>query len=161
MNTVEYLSQGRRLNEMILFQAERLKAMRACADSVGAAGLSGTKVSVSPSGDAPYVRALHRIWDMQEAVDRELRTMIRLEQQIGQVIGTLLSGDYRMLLRYRYLNRKTWEQIADLMHIDPSTAKRWHAKAVAMLTLPEDAICIRNGEEQSEYAGDTGRTPAA
>ena len=57
--------------------------------------------------------------------------------------------DYRMLLCYRYLNRKTWEQIADLMHIDPSTAKRWHTKAVSLLTLPDDAIWLR--EETGKY----------
>ena len=44
------------------------------------------------------------------------------------------------------------EQIADLMHIDPSTAKRWHAKAIALLTLPEDAIFIREAEETEEEA---------
>ena len=36
MKTTEYLDQGRRLNEMILFQTERLKELRAAADSVGA-----------------------------------------------------------------------------------------------------------------------------
>ena len=146
MEMKEYLSQGRRLNEMIQYHTERLKELRACADSVGAVRMADVKVACSPSGEAPYVRALNRIWEMQETVDRELQLLIRLDRQIGQVIGSLLNGDYRMLLCYRYLNRKTWEQIADLMHIDPSTAKRWHAKAVCMLTLPEDAICLREAE---------------
>ena len=153
MKTVEYLSQGGRLNEMILFHTERLKELRACADSVGAIRTDGVKTARTPSGEAPYVRALRRIWEMQETIDRELELMIRLDQQIGQVIGTLISGDYRMLLRYRYLCRKTWEQIADLMHIDRSTVKRWHAKAIRLLTLPDDAICIRDP--------DSGRPPAA
>lgn len=142
MTAEEYLSQGRRLNEMIVFHTERLKELRACADSIGAVRTDGVKVSRTLSGEAPYVRALHRVWEMQETIDRELEQMIRLDRQIGQVIGGLVSGDYRMLLRYRYLNRKTWNQIADIMHIDPSTAKRWHAKAIGMLTLPEDAIFI-------------------
>ena len=142
MGITEYLSQGRRLSEMIVFQTERMKELRACADRVGAAKTDSLKVCQSASGDAPYVRALQRIWEMQESIDRQLTQLIELDRQIGEVIGTLLSGDYRMLLRYRYLNRKSWEQIADLMHIDPSTARRWHAKAVGMLTLPDDAIFI-------------------
>ena len=162
MKTVEYLSQGRRLNEMILFQTERLKELRASADSVGAARVSDAKVQQSPSGEAPYVRALQRIWEMQETVERELQLMIRLEQQIALVIGGLVSGDYRMVLQYRYINRKTWEQIAELMHIDRSTVKRWHTKAVGILTLPDDAIFIR--EAETLLYGNSGRTdlpPAA
>ena len=146
MKTTEYLDQGRRLNEMILFQTERLKELRAAADSVGAVRTDGVKVAATPSGEAPYVRALHRIWEMQEAIDRELQLMIRLDRQIGQVIGSLLNVDYRMLLLYRYINRKTWDQIAELMHVDQSTVKRWHAKAIGMLTLPEDAISLREAD---------------
>ena len=143
MTVPEYLSQGRRLNEMILFQTERLKRLRESADGISAVRADGEKVKQSPSGDAPYVRALQRIWELQEAIGEQLQLLIRLDLQIGQVIGTLLNADYRMTLCYRYLDRKTWDQIADLMHIDPSTAKRWHAKAVCLLTLPEDAICLR------------------
>ena len=142
MEMKEYLSQGRRLNEMIAFETERIRELRACADRVGAVQTDGVKVQQSASGDAPYARALQRIWEMQETIDRQLTQLIALDRQIGEVIGTLLSGDYRMLLCYRYLNRKSWEQIADLMHIDPSTARRWHRKAIGMLTLPDDAIFI-------------------
>lgn len=162
MKTVEYLSQGRRLNEMIQFQTEKLKELRACADSVGAVRMKDVKVMQSPGDEAPYVRALHRIWEMQETVDRELQLMVLLDRQIDRVIGGLISGDYRMVLRYRYLNRKTWEQIADLMHIDKSTVKRWHTKAVGMLTLPDDAISLRNTDPLP--AGNPGLTdlpPAA
>ena len=147
MSTTEYLSQGRRLNEMIAFLSDRLMMLRDGADRVSALRVSGVKVQQSPDGDAPYVRAMQRIWDMEESIDRKLLLLVRLDRQIGEVIGTLISGDYRMLLRYRYLGRKSWEQIADLMHIDASTAKRWHAKAIALLTLPEDAIFIREAEE--------------
>ncbi len=144
MSPMEYLSQGRRLNEMIVFHTERLKELRAAADSVGSPRLSEAKVQASPDGEAPYVRAMHRIWEMQEAVDRDIMLLLRLDSQISEVIGELLNADYRMLLRYRYMNRKTWTQIADLMHIDPSTAKRWHAKALSLLIVPEDAICLRD-----------------
>ena len=140
MTPGEFLAQGRRLNEMILFSTERLRELRASADAVGALRMKPDRVQSSPAGEAPYVRALGRIWALEEEIDRDLQLMIRLDRQIDGLIGTLLNGDYRMVLRYRYQNRKTWSQIADLMHIDPSTAKRWHAAALGLLTLPEDAV---------------------
>ena len=70
-------------------------------------------------------------------------------EKIDRVINTLLSPDYRILLRYRYLNRRTWNQIADLLHVDPRTVRRWHEKAVSLLTLPDDAIWIC--EETGKY----------
>lgn len=142
MNVTEYLSQGRRLDEMIRYHAERLESLRARADGISALRIREAAVKTS-AGDAPYVRALQGIWELEETIDRELRLLIRLDGQMTRVINGLLNPDYRMLIRYRYMNRKTWEQIADLMHIDPRTARRWHAKAVSLITLPEDAICIR------------------
>ena len=106
-------------------------------------------VRTSPSGEAPYVRAMRQIWEMQEAIDRDLELLVRLDRQIDRVINTLLSPDYRILLRYRYLNRRTWNQIADLLHVDPRTVRRWHEKAVSLLTLPDDAIWIC--EETGKY----------
>ena len=143
MNTMEYLSQGRWLDKMILFHMDRLRELRERADSIGAARMKEVAVMQPPSGEAPYVRTLQQIWETEETVERELQQMIRLEQQINRVIDSLLSGNYRMVLRYRYLDRKTWEQIADLLYIDPSTAKRWHKKAIDLLTLPDDAINLR------------------
>ena len=161
MTAMEYLSQGRRLNEMIAYHTERLREMRACADGIGAVRMREVRVQQSPGEEPPYVRALHRVWAMQETIDRELQQVILLDRQMSRTIDGLVSGDYRMLLRYRYMKGKTWEQIADLMHIDPSTARRWHRKAMDMLTVPEDAICIRDalpppGAEEAETAGENG-----
>ena len=106
MQMTEYLSQGRRLNDMIAFETARIRELRACADQIGAVRADGERVQQSASGDAPYARALQRIWEMQENIDRQLAQLIALDRQIGEVIGTLLSGDYRMLLRYRAQRRK-------------------------------------------------------
>ena len=144
-----YLSQGLRLAEAIACQTERLKLLRESVDRVAALRVREAAVQGSPSGEAPFVRALRQIWDLQEAIDRDIELLVRLDRQIDRVIGTLLSPDYRILLRYRYLSRKTWRQIADRMHVDPSTAKRWHTKAVSLLTLPDDAIWLR--EETGKY----------
>ena len=149
MTTVRYLSQGRRLDEAVACQAERLKELRLTADRVGALRIMEVTVRTSPSGEAPYVRAMRQIWEMQEAIDRDLELLVRLDRQIDRVINTLLSPDYRILLRYRYLNRRTWNQIADLLHVDPRTVRRWHEKAVSLLTLPDDAIWIC--EETGKY----------
>ena len=147
MTTVRYLSQGSRLDAAVACQAGRLKELRLAADRVGALRIKEVTVCSSPSGEAPYVRALDQIWELQDAIDRDLELLVRLDRQIDRVINTLLSPDYRLLLRYRYLGRRTWPQIANAMHIDPRTARRWHEKAVSLLTLPDDAIwiCEENG----------------
>ena len=38
----------------------------------------------------------------------------------------------------------SWEEIGDLLHIDRTTAIRWKVYAIEQLTLPENAISIKD-----------------
>ena len=142
MKIEQYLSQGRTLDRRINYNLQRLQDMKNSVCSLQSLRLNPTKVQTSPDGEAPFVRALLRIAEMEERVNQEIDMLVDLRAQIEAVIQTLPEDYLRLTLRYRYLCNQSWQQVADEMHAGKTTVKRWHADALAKLHLPDDPIWI-------------------
>ena len=143
MNVKEYLKQGRLLDQKINFNLRRLQEMKSGLCSISSPQFKADKVQTSPDGDAPFVKALLRVEEMQEQINQEIDLLVDLRQQIDEVIHSLASENQQMLLLYRYIEGRTWEDIGNLLGVDKSTVKRWHLDALAKLRLPENPILIR------------------
>ena len=143
MNVKEYLKQGRLLDQKINFNLRRLQEMKSGLCSISSPQFKADKVQTSPDGDAPFVKALLRVEEMQERINREIDLLVDLRQQIDDVIHSLASENQQMLLLYRYVEDRTWEDIGNLLGVDKSTVKRWHLDALSKLRLPENPILIR------------------
>ena len=50
--------------------------------------------------------------------------------------------DERLVLRYRYIQGLTWEQIGLEMNADERTIRRWHGNALLHITIPENPVII-------------------
>lgn len=59
-----------------------------------------------------------------------------MKDEIIGVIETLDNEDYKTLLVLRYLNCKSWDDIADKLYTSLSTVKRWHTKALEQIKIP-------------------------
>jgi len=70
--------------------------------------------------------------------------LVDLKGQIEGVIGQLESEVYRMVLTYKYLEGKKWEEIANLLNAGNTTVRNWNREALALLKMPEDQIYIRD-----------------
>ena len=144
MNVKDYLGQGRLLDQRINYNLRRLQVMRAGVDGLCSPQIKADKVQTSPDGDPPYVKALMRIADLNERIDQEIDLLVDLRNQIDETIKTVENDDYQMLLLYRYIEKRSWENIGEQLGVDRSTVKRWHREALQMVRLPENPIIIRN-----------------
>ena len=102
----------------------------------------GEKVQTSHSGDAPFVKCLERIYDLEEKINNEIDLFVDLKDEIRGVIDTVPDTDERMVLRYRYIHNMTWEDIGDKLKADSRTVRRWHGQALLHVVLPENPIRI-------------------
>lgn len=143
MKVETYLKQGRLLDQRINYHLKKLSELRAAACTISSPTISRDKVQTSPTGDAPFVRALMRVEELQEQINREIDMLVDLKQQINDVIHQVDSDELQMLLVYKYLEGMTSEQIGNLFDVDKSTIKRWHKKAIEQITLPEEPIIAR------------------
>ena len=140
MRVETYLSQGRMLNQRINYQLKKLGELKNAACSLPAVTIRKDKIQTSTDGDAPFVKALIRVEEMEEKIKREIDMLADLKEEIMGVIGQVDSEELQMVLIYRYLEGMTWEEIGDLIYADRSTVKRWHRKAIEQIVLPEEQI---------------------
>ena len=143
MKVETYLSQGRLLDQRINYDLKKLGELRQAACSLPGTAISRSKVQQSPSGDAPFVRALIRVEEMQEEINREIDMLADLKKQIMEVIHQVDREELQMLLVYKYLEGMTYEQIGEVLGVEKSTIFRWHREAISQITLPEDPIIVR------------------
>ena len=100
--------------------------------------------NASKNTDAPYIRTLEKLWEMEEKVLREQERLICLKAQIREIIAQVDKSEQQAVLRFRYIHNYSWPMIADELGVDRGTVQRWHHKAVAKIILPENAIDLKN-----------------
>lgn len=141
MTAKEYLRQAYRLDQKINSDLEEVAALREMASSVSSPQLS-ERVQTSRKGDAPFVRCLEKIIELEDKINKEIDLLVELKKEIRMVITTVEDTDERMVLKYRYVHNYTWEQIGNELHADARTVRRWHGKALLHVVLPENPITM-------------------
>ena len=135
MTPKEYLRQAYRLDQKINSDLEEVNSLREMASSVSSPQL-GERVQTSRNTDAPFVRCLEKIMDLEEKINKEVELLVELKKEIRSVITTVEDTDERMVHNY------TWEQIGNELHADARTVRRWHGKALLHVILPDNPITI-------------------
>lgn len=141
MTAKEYLHQAYRLDHRINSDIEELQRLREMSCSISSPQL-GDRVQTSRSADAPFVKCIDKIIDMEEKINSEIDLFVDLKKEIRSVIEKVDNTDEQMVLRYRYIHNMTWEDIGDELNADKSTVRRWHGTALTHVVLPENPITI-------------------
>ena len=141
MTAKEYLRQAYRLDQKISSDLEEVASLREMSASVSSPQLT-ERVQTSKNTDAPFVRALEKIMDLEERINKEIELLMELKKEIRVVITTVEDTDERMVLKYSYVHNYTWEQIGNELHADARTVRRWHGKALQHVIMPENPITI-------------------
>jgi DNA-directed RNA polymerase specialized sigma subunit len=142
MTPEEYLQQAYRLDQRIRLDTEEVKRLRELSCSVSAIRYDKERVQTSHPADAPFVQALERLEELERKIACELNLLAELKEQIQEVIRALPSMDEQLILNYRYLCSMTWKEIGAELHIDRTTAFRWHDNALSHITLPENPVIV-------------------
>jgi len=142
MTVVEYLKQGLGLDRQINYHIAKMVDLRLSATSIPSLRLQADKVQTSPSGEAPYVKALERVEELKEQINKEMALYLNLKKQITEVIHQVKGNELQMVLKYKYLEGKNNSEISDLMNVCRATVIRWHHIAIEQITLPEDIIIV-------------------
>lgn len=136
MTANEYLSQVYCLDRKIKYDLKELEALREMSCGISSPNL-GERVSGSKSTEAPFVRALERVWEQEARINAEIKQLEETKEQIRRTIEAVGNYDERCLLLYRYIQHMKWEDICLELHISISTAKRWHQSALRKIRVPQ------------------------
>lgn len=121
-----WLQRGRYLNREInaLLDAKRRAFDLACAFGGGL----GEKVQTSPTNSQE--RRLLSLAEYELEIDRQIDKLYRITEEIRQVIEKVEDSTLRVLLIERYINCKTWEQVAEEVDKEVRWVYELHKKAL-------------------------------
>jgi DNA-directed RNA polymerase specialized sigma subunit len=86
--------------------------------------------SIYKSGDI-----IAKIVDLEEEINRDIDRLVELKKEIEDTIEQIEDEQLRLLLRYRYIDGKVWEQIAVDMGYGWRHIHRLHSKALDELKM--------------------------
>lgn len=142
MTVKEYLGQAYLLDHRIKSDTMELEELRLMAQTISSPGFE-EHYNATKNTDAPYIKTLEKMFDMESKIMKEINTLVELKNQIREVISQIEKPEYQMILKYRYIHNMTWPTIGDKLCADGRTVQRWHNKAIAKIKLPEDAINLK------------------
>ncbi len=135
MTAKEYLNQARHLNALIHCRLREIDYWRDLSSSVSGSGFEEHHNPNRPT-DAPFVRCLEKIDEIQRSVEEKVAYLICLKEEINKAIDKLENRDEQLLLRYRYLDNCTWEEIAAMLNVSIRSVHRIHGMALQHFSVP-------------------------
>lgn len=137
MTAKEYLNQARHLDALINCRLREIDYWRDLSSSVSGMRFDGMPHSPNRLTEAPFVRCLEKIDEIQRDVEDKVAYLVRLKEEINTAIDMLASRDEQLLLRYRYLDDFTWEEIARMLNVSLRTVHRIHGSALQNFIVPD------------------------
>lgn len=128
MNAKQYLRQIRRLDNIINAKLEQVEMLRAMTTRM-TTKLSSDKVQESNIPDK-MPTLICKIVDLEKEITNDIDKLIDLKTEVMRKIDSIQNDDYRLLLTLRYLNFKTWEQIAVEMGFTFQWVHELHKRAL-------------------------------
>lgn len=142
MNAKEYLVQSYRLEQRIKLHKERLEELRELASSVRSPGFE-EHFNPNRGGEAPFVKTLYKVMELEAKVQQELNLLLALQIQIEETINQIEDTDEHLVLVYRYLKNMKWEEICENLCTCRSNVMAWHKRALEHIVVPDEPITIK------------------
>jgi DNA-directed RNA polymerase specialized sigma subunit len=129
MKAKEYLSQALWLNQRIDNKLEQLERLKAMAMRV-TTNLTQEKVSGGYNERNPMENTIVKIMDLEREVNDEIDKLINLKQEILETISLVDDPMAQLLLEMRYINRRTWGEIAEELGYSDRGIHKIHGRAL-------------------------------
>ena len=142
MTVKEYLGQAYLLDQRIKSDTMEYEELRMMSQTISSPGFE-EHYNATKNTDAPYIRTLEKMMDMENKLMEEMSVLLELKQQIREVIGKIEKPEFQMVLKCRYIHNMTWSAIADSLMADIRTVQRWHDKAICKVKIPQNAINLK------------------
>ena len=133
----DYLRQAYRLDELIKCNQAELDELRILAVSLPGTDYSKERVQSTPSGDASYTNIIAKIDELERVIRADIDELLKLKIEIRKVVDEVRDNEERLVLKLRYLNFNTWDEICSETKLSMRTVLRIHIKALNNVKVPE------------------------
>ena len=143
MEAKEYLEQPLRLEQTIRSRKTEMDELRMeLENGVSSVGFE-QHYSSNPNTHSPHEYAILRITELEDQISDYRKEQVLLMSEVGHSIDLLSDVKEQQVLRYRYLNFLSVEQIARKMNYSPRWVKKLHSRALESFERghPEFTLC--------------------
>ncbi len=132
------LERYQSLDREINWSLERMAQWKAFSTRV-TAGYSATAGRTSGHADRIQL-SYDKLEALTEKINADIDRLVDLRTGLEQAVSRIPEATARILLWERYINGKTWEQVAEALCYCTKQVMRIHAKALQELVLPEELL---------------------
>ena len=138
MTAKEFLRQAYKLDELIKSNQEELKSLKELSISIGGIDYSKDRVQSSrTSGDAGFTNIILQITELEKKIHADFEKLFSIKLQIRTAINEVQDQAEKVLLRDKYINFHTWDEISDALEVSIRTIHRIHAAALKNIKIPD------------------------
>ena len=137
MTAKEYLNQARHLEALINCRLREIDYWKDLSSRVSGMRFDGMSHSPNRPTEAPFVRCLEKIDEIQRSVEEKVAYLISLREEINFRIDMLENHEEQALIRYRYIDGFTWEEIGLVLNVSLRTVHRIHGSALQNFSVPD------------------------
>ena len=123
----EYLNQARVLDMLINAKQSELYSLKLMATSISSPAIAE---KVQSGGENNTMRIIDKIVDLQNEINLEIDKLVDLKSRIRNEIKQINNPIERILLTERYINNKSWLEIAKVMHYTERQVHNIHGKSL-------------------------------
>lgn len=146
MKAKEYLQQLQRLDTMINQKIKELGDLRLMSQSVGGIDYSKERVQSNPSGDAPFVKPVLRMIELEQEINAEIDRFVDEKHEIINQIQALQNPKYIDILYKHYVEFKRLEIVAVEMNFTYQYIVELHGTALKEFQLTHENLLNSNDE---------------
>ncbi|MEG2261787.1 MAG: DUF1492 domain-containing protein [Raoultibacter sp.] len=135
MTAKQYLKQAYRLNELINNDLAELEQLKDLSTSIAAVRCDRDKVKGGKIGSKIEFIVV-KIIALEEMIDDEIDRFVDLKTAIRNAIVCVENRNEELLLRLRYIEFLSWDEIAEKMGFDERYVHKIHADALNNFYVP-------------------------
>ena len=129
MNAKQYLRRIRFLDKTISAKLEQIMVHRSLAAKVTSVLQEGPQFHSGYYEDR-LANIVAEIVDLEEQLQKDLEEYINLKRKVIMQINSIEDGRLKLVLYHRYLNQKTWEDIACDLNCSTQWVHTLHGQAL-------------------------------
>lgn len=130
MKAKEYLQQLQRLDTVINQKIKEVQDLRLKSQSTGSVDYSKESVQTNLSGDAPFVKLIGRIIDLEAEINAEIDAFVDEKHKVINQIQALKNSKYIEILYKHYVEFKRLEVVAVEMNFTYQYTRELHGYAL-------------------------------
>ena len=136
MTPKNYLLQYRDIDGEITSLNEDIYRLRELSTKTSTGNISDMPRATKDNTEASFVAIIEKIIDIEKQRNKKIAELLILKYQIESAITNVDVIRFRTLLRDKYINGLTLEQIAVNMDKSWRHIVRWHGQALQMVKVP-------------------------